>query len=644
MSRARTPQPPRSRPGPGPAGTRRPHRPGDRPPGAALPLPAVVALAALAVAGVAALAAATAALAAGDNVVLIDAGAIARHGAPAAAVLADLSGALTLGGSIVAGWIVREESARSRALLVSAICAGVWTVSQALALAFSYAVATGQPVGSPRFGSDAAVFLGTDLGAWLITGVVVAALTTSVALLGSSVALARAVVVLAGLGLFAKAMTGHAAGDANHEVATSTMLVHLMAIGIWVGALAVLQLLPSGPDRDSAAVIRRFSHLALIAWCALLISGLWALTVRMNGPSDVLTSLYVQIGVAKAALLGILAVFGLRQRRLLAGRVEADAGARDSASASAGSGAGPAGSGAIVPEPIREYRRLAVLELGLMGLAVGLAAAMSSSPPPAQQSAAATGPAGILTGYPLPAAPGLVELLTTWRPDAYALAAAIVLLLLWWRPTGPARSPGSSLALLAACAAMVVITSSSVAVYAKVLFSAHLMEHLLLMLLVGPVLGALVTLPAALRRAAGTDRGAPAEGSRRSTAVLAALGAVPVALLVTVYATPLLRLALDGHAAHLALLHLAVLSGAAPVLAARLAGRRALVLAAPLVVVLAAGIVLMTGTDLIQSSWFGATGRTWRADALTDQRQGGIAVTAMAVGALVAALLVLRRR
>ncbi|EWS80297.1 copper-binding protein [Brachybacterium phenoliresistens] len=641
MSRARTPQAPRSRPGPG-SDDRRPPRPGDQPPGAALPLPAVVALVALAVAGVAALAAATAALAAGDNVVLIDAGAIARHGAPAAAVLADLSGALTLGGSIVAAWIVREESARSRALLVSAICAGVWTLAQALALAFSYAVATGQPVGSPRFGSDASVFLGTDLGVWLITGVVVAALTTSVALLGSSVALARAVVLLAGLGLFAKAMTGHAAGDANHEVATSTMLVHLLAMGIWVGALGVLQLLPPGPDRDSAAVIRRFSHLALIAWCALLISGVWALSVRMNGPSDVLTSLYVQIGVAKAVLLGILALFGLRQRRLLAGRVEADAGAR--ISASAGPGAGAAGSGAAVPEPIREYRRLAVLELGLMGIAVGLAAAMSSSPPPAQQSAAATGPAGILTGYPLPPAPGLVELLTTWRPDAYALAAAIVLLLLWWRPTGPARSSRSSLALLAACAVMVLITSSSVAVYAKVLVSAHLMEHLLLMLLVGPVLGALVTLPAALRRAAGTDQDAPAEDGRRSTAVLAALGAVPVLLLVAVYATPLLRLALDGHAAHLALLHLAVLAGAAPVAASRLARGRALVLVTPLLVVLAAGIVLMTGSDLIQSSWFGATGRTWRADALADQRQGGIAVTAMAAGALAAVLLVLRRR
>ena len=50
----------------------------------------------------------------GDNLVLLDAGPLARIGAPVAANLADLAAALTLGGAVVAetrdGWRVLETS------------------------------------------------------------------------------------------------------------------------------------------------------------------------------------------------------------------------------------------------------------------------------------------------------------------------------------------------------------------------------------------------------------------------------------------------------------------------------------------------------------------------------------------------------
>ncbi|MFC0673972.1 CopD family protein [Brachybacterium hainanense] len=620
------------------------------------PRPALILGVVLAIGLLCALSAVTASRAAGANIVLVDAGVLARYGAPAAAVVADLSAALALGGSLIGGWIVRGDAARARALLVAAICAGVWTVSQSLALGFSYAIATGQPLGSERFGSDAAVFLGTDLGVWLIAGVAIAALTTSVALLGSSRPLARTVAVLTAAGLFAKAMTGHASGDANHEVATSTMLVHLLAMGMWIGALAVLQLLPADEERDSAAVIRRFSHLALIAWTALLLSGVWALAVRMTGPGDLLTSMYVQIGVAKAVLLGLLGLFGLRQRRVLADRVRADAAAPAAALRRGGERDGAERAG------IAEYRRLAVIELGLMGLAVALAAAMSSSPPPAQDAPPLTSPAGILSGYPLPGAPTVPTLLATWRPDAFALAAAAALLLIWWRPSGPVRPMRSTRLLLGACAAMVLITSSAVAVYAKVLFSAHLLEHVLLLLLVGPPLGALLTLPETLR-----SRWAPVPGAQPSwprVLVTAGLGTAPLLVLAGIYATPrLLRPALEGHAPHLMLLLLATIAGAAPVLALRLIsgggapagagpvaspvpdrGRALLILGLPPMVLIIGGSLLAVGGDLILASWFGAMGRTWRTDALADQHQGGAIAAALGVLALAGTVIATRRR
>ena len=558
----------------------------------------------------------------GDNLVLMDAGPIARRGAPIASTLADLAAALTLGGAVVAGWLLRSAEDRARVLLVVAIAAGVTTLARGASLAFSYAVATGQPVGSPRFGSDLSVFLATDLGIWLLTALVTAAATTTIAVLGTSVTIARTVAALASLVLFAAAMTGHAAGDETHEVGTSTMLIHLLAVGIWLGGLAVLQLLPDR-GRDDAAVVRGYSHLALICWIALGLSGVWALAVRMNHPGEILTSAYVQLGVAKAVLLLLLAGLGALQRRAIAtGFADAPAEGERHARAT--------------------YRRLALLELALMGLAVALAAAMSSSPPPAETGTPPAGPAGVLTGYPLPEAPTLAGVLTAWRPDPFGMALACVMLLIWWRPRAPRRPRAQSRRLLLSAVMLVLVTSGPLNVYGKVLVSAHVLQHLLLVIAVGALLGSVGAVPERLRALL---------GGRWWLALVASLLG-PVALSAA-YISPFLRIALDGHAMHLALQMLALFGGALSVLAVRAVEAAAprwqslLVAGAPLGAGLAAAAALMLSDRLLAASWFGATGRTWWADALADQQRGGlaalvlVAVTAVTAGV---ALAVLRRR
>ena len=558
----------------------------------------------------------------GDNLVLMDAGPIARRGAPIASTLADLAAALTLGGAVAAGWLLRSEEDRARVLLVVGIAAGVTTLARGASLAFSYAVATGQPVGSPRFGSDLSVFLATDLGIWLLTALVTAAATTTIAVLGTSVTIARTVAALASLVLFAAAMTGHAAGDETHEVGTSTMLIHLLAVGIWLGGLAVLQLLPDR-GRDDAGVVRGYSHLALICWIALGLSGVWALAVRMNHPGEILTSAYVQLGVAKAVLLLLLAGLGALQRRAIAtGFADAPAEGERHARAT--------------------YRRLALLELALMGLAVALAAAMSSSPPPAETGTPPAGPAGVLTGYPLPEAPTLAGVLTAWRPDPFGMALACVMLLIWWRPRAPRRPRAQSRRLLLSAVMLVLVTSGPLNVYGKVLVSAHVLQHLLLVIAVGALLGSVGAVPERLRALL---------GGRWWLALVASLLG-PVALSAA-YISPFLRIALDGHAMHLALQMLALFGGALSVLAVRAVEAAAprwqslLVAGAPLGAGLAAAAALMLSDRLLAASWFGATGRTWWADALADQQRGGlaalvlVAVTAVTAGV---ALAVLRRR
>ncbi|MBB5830464.1 CopD family protein [Brachybacterium aquaticum] len=546
----------------------------------------------------------------GDNLVLMDAGPVARLGAPIAATLADLAGALTLGGAVVAGWLLREEADRTRALAVVAGAAAVTTLARGASLAFSYAIATGQPVGSPRFGSDLAVFLATDLGVWLLTALVAAAATTTVALLGTSQGLARAVAVLAGVVAFAAAMTGHAAGDQTHEVGTSTMLVHLLAVGIWVGGLAVLQILPRG-RRDDLRVLRGYSHLALICWIALAASGVWAIAVRMNGPADILTSPYVQIGLGKAVLLLALGGLGALQRRQLAtGFTASDDGRRARAT----------------------YRRLALLELALMGLAVALAAAMSSSPPPTDAGTPPPGAAGILTGYPLPPAPDLGTVLTQWRPDPFGMALACVLVLAWWRPTAPERPRRDSAMLVVGAALLVLLTSGPLNVYGKVLISAHVLQHLLLLVPAGVLIGAAMPVPSRLRALVG--------GRWWAAALLALAGP---ALLVLAYIGPFLRVSLDGHAAHLALQMLSLGGGALTALAVRTVaggGRRAVVAGLPLLLGVAAGMVLLVTDDLMAASWFGATGRDWGATALDDQHLTGVLVLVVACATALASAVV----
>src|SRR5699024_4173513 len=318
------------------------------------------------------------------------------------------------------------------------------------------------------------------------------------------------------------------------------------------------------------------------------------------------TSAYVQLGLAKAVLLLVLGGLGALQRRQITAGFETPGTGQHARST---------------------YRRLAILELALMGLAVALAAAMSSSPPPAEVGTPPEGPAGVLTGYPLPPAPGPLTVLGAWRPAPFGMALACVLVLLWWRPTAPARTRAGTLRLLLGAATLVLLTSGPLNVYGKVLISAHALQHVLLV-------GSVLLLPPALRGAI----------TRRWWLAVPCAAAGP-AVLIGIYLGPLLRPALDGHAAHLALQVLALAAGVLSALAVRAVPAtaprwgRAAATAAPVLLGLGAGIALLRTDALVAASWFGANGRTWWTDALADQHRAGAAVLAV-VGITAAALVV----
>ena len=159
----------------------------------------------------------------------------------------------------------------------------------------------------------------------------------------------------------------------------------------------------------------------------------------------------------------------------------------------------------------------------------------------------------------------------------------------------------------------------------------------------GPLLGSAVPAPRWLQRL-----------GARSPWPLWVLSTVPVLLLSGFYAVPLLlRSALQGHVLHLVLLLGAVALGAVQTwivdaLRRTRSGWPVLIgIAIPVLLLAAAGLQLALGETVLIPSWFGATGRPWRTDALADQRAGGWGVLLLALalaGMLTGALGALTRR
>lgn len=570
-------------------------------------------------------------------------------------VLEDLSAAGALGAALLAGLLLVAPADRARTMTPLAVLGGAWTLTQLLALAPAPRLLPALVAALAALITLLAVGLGTGARARTIGRVtgVLAALGITIQVLGDQ----RFLLPQAGTAV--------------------PVLVHVLAMSVWVGGLGALLLVRArGPITGAAAVIARFSHLALLAWCVLALSGLWALTVRLGSPLDLVTTAFGLVGLVKIVLLLALGVLGALQRKRLAAAL----GAAKGPGTGAASGTG---TGAVADGPGRPFVRLAGIELVLMTAAVVLGALLALLPAPGLVSGALpTGPAADLTGRALPPAPSALALLSAWRPDALVIALAIVLVGALRFPRGasterptlsaestdhPAESAGRPAArvgipagrrpraaevrLILGAALLVLVVCGPLGVYAPVLSSAHLLQQGLLLVVVGPLLASAVPVPAGLARLLHRDPW---------TAPLLALG--PLGLIVLVHATPwLLGPALATIPGHELLLLAPVALGAltwwtvapgagggdgegpngepaAPT--AGLVAWRVILAALPVAGLAASGTVLALGSTLLAPDRFGATGRSWRADALADQQAGGWILVGLAV--LAALVLVVR--
>ncbi|QSB23993.1 cytochrome c oxidase assembly protein [Curtobacterium sp. 24E2] len=596
----------------------------------------------------------------GANAALIaDPGALVRFGLPISRLVVDLSAAATIGGLALATvGLSRSGPEWNRAIDVAAAASGLWTVSSAVTTFFTFLSVAGSKISiDEQFGQSMGVFLtGTDLGlAWLVTVLVAAAVTV----LCFAVRSRGMVALTAGIsmiGLVPLAQQGHAAGTASHDAAVTALGLHLVGAALWVGGLTMLVLLRGVlPGDRLAVVVARYSSIALGCFVLVAVSGVASAQIRVGALSNLFTPYGTLVLVKIGAIVAIGVLGAVQRRRAIRSLTEA-------------------------PARHRPFWTLIVVELAVMGVASGFAAALGRTATPVDQIALSKttdpSPAELLTDDLLPHAPGAWGWLTQWNIDLFWLMAAVLLAATYAAGVVRLRRAGvrwpvhRSVAAALAIVSLVVATSGSLHQYDRFLVSANVGAHVLLGLVVPALVWAAA--PVVLIRAAVHPRDDDSTGVREWTGVLVDNAAVrylvqpfPAFLLAAAvwwayFATDAVRWSVSDSTGRTVIDVGFLLVGllAMPTLFTPIAAgqhhptRGAAVVRIVGAAVVAAGAVslgvAMRGPlGLLQASWFGAMGRTWGPDPLVDQARGGLVLVAAGVLLLLAvvvmALVQLRR-
>ncbi|MCW0213027.1 MAG: CopD family protein [Pseudonocardia sp.] len=231
--------------------------------------------------------------------------------------------------------------------------AGFWLVTTLVSILFRAADGYGRPVGTLTAG---------DIGLWATRlaagrGLVLTALC-ALAVLGCVVARlrrpgsvpVRVLLVVALLGALTPAVTGHTGSSPDHQLAVVMVALHVGAAALWVGGLGAMLVLVARQRFLLERALPRFSRIATAGLVMAAITGVVNAALRLPGLGDLLSSGYGQLVIAKTLAIAVLGgLGGLARGRLRAGTV-----------------------------PVLRW---AGLEVTLMAVTIGLAAALSQTAP-----------------------------------------------------------------------------------------------------------------------------------------------------------------------------------------------------------------------------------------------------------------------
>jgi cytochrome c oxidase assembly factor CtaG len=388
------------------------------------------------------------------------AGLVTSASMQAGTFLGTLFGALCLGAIvyvlIVARWDSRGviDAGAFRAHLIAERATAAWAVCAVAMVIVSAAddagVAVTRLITSTAI-PDAVAADQRSIG-WIVTAC--CALVVTVALRWSMRWVSHAILVLpATIGVVAVPVTGNAAAGANHDYATSAVIVFSVAVAVLLGIkVAAAALSPAD---------RRLRLLMVVAGATAL--GYGGLLLGLLVPVRyALTTAYGRWGLLAAALLIVVFVSDTVAYRRQHG-VD------------------------------RAYPVLDVVGAIAMIAVAGAISAMAVRTAPALLAHQFTS-WDVYLGYALPDPPNVIRLLTTWRFDpligvaAIVAAAGYVIGVVRLRRRGDAWPPGRTVAWLIGCAALLFVSSSGVKAYGSAMFSVHMGEHMALNMFIPVVL------------------------------------------------------------------------------------------------------------------------------------------------------------
>jgi cytochrome c oxidase assembly factor CtaG/putative copper export protein len=550
-----------------------------------------------------------------------DPGPIIRFGVPLAKGLMNIAMAVSIGSLVFAAFAASDKSVVLRKLLnLTSAGAAVWAIAASVHFVLSFVSVSGAELSrlEQTFSQGLWVYATEiELGISLALNLL-AAFAISILALSISSLTATALTAALGLGsLIPLALIGHAAGTANHSLAVNSLGLHLVGIVTWVGGLIALFAIKQDVLKDAKPMVARYSSLALASFVIVGVSGLGSSYVRIPDAAGLLSP-YGQMLFIKVVLLVILGAFGAVYRTRILSKLSEKG----------------------------SFFKLALLEIFIMGAAIGMGTALARTAPPVNQGEfIIPTPAQLLTGEPLPPELSMETFFTQWKLDIlWALIAlwaigAYLVAVRRLKARGDSWPIARTISWVAGMLLLIFVTSGSLNVYQEYLFSVHMVAHMFLTMAI-PVLlvpGAPVTLlTRAVQKRADSSRGVRewvlwAVHTKYAEFVSHPLIAAAnfAASLVVFYFTPLFEWATREHIGHQwMIVHFLItgylfvqsLIGIDPGPSRLGYPFRIVTLIGVMAFHAFFGLALMGGTGLLLPDWFGAMGRTWGLPPLEDQQ------------------------
>lgn len=515
---------------------------------------------------------------------------------------------------------------RAKALRnVTSIAALAWVIATGVSIVATLANILGTDLSGAFDPTSLRSFISQiTLGKYMFVQLCLALLVASAAIRIKGVAGANALLLLSLAAIIAPVFESHSASSGSHALAIGSLVVHVVAISLWVGGLVAITFLKA---EDRAIALPRFSALALWAAIAVSASGTANAWARLNFQSA-WSSDYARLVFLKILLTAVLIFFGYLNRRQLSGSLKLDG---------------------------KQLGRLLSVEVLIMAVTTFVGSKLSTMQPPVRADSSPLDPGLAVAGIATPPPPNLWRLISLYDPDALMIGVLITAVALYIRGViiltrrGDKWPVGRTVAFALGISAIDYATSGGLGVYAKFSFEYHMIAHMLLGMVapIGIVLGAPITL--ALRT---LPQGRTSEERGVRGTLIALLHSKPAAVftnpvsalalfdgsLFVLYMTPLFGNLMQSHLGHLVMsvhfllagiLFFHVIIGIDPNPRKVPHIVRIVILFAAMSIHAFFAVALLSTTTLLDQGYFTSLQTPWNLDLLADQRAGGSVAWAM---------------